>query len=72
MTNDIQARGILSEWLSNLPALTGTSLGVLVFPPADRIHSITSLARSHYNTQIVRRSREVVIRLITQRNLVAN
>lgn len=59
----------LSEWLGNLPALTSTSLGILVLLPADRIHRIASLTGSHDNTQVIRRSREIVIRLIAQGDL---
>ncbi len=51
----------LSERLGNLPALTSTSLGILVLLPADRVHRIASLTGSHNNTQVIRRGREVVI-----------
>lgn len=59
----------LLEWLRNLTALTSSSLRILILLPTNRIHRIPRLARSHNDPQIIARCREVVIRLIAQRNL---
>lgn len=54
------------ERFGNLSTLAGSSLGILIFLPTHRIHRIPGLARCHDDPQVIARSREVVVRLITK------
>lgn len=59
-----------SERFRNFSQFAGTCLRVLVLFPADRIHGIPSFTRRHDDTQIVTSSRQIVIRLVSQGNLI--
>lgn len=56
------------ERFGNLSTLAGSSLGILIFLPTHRIHRIPGFARCHDDPQVIARSREVVVRLITKRD----
>ncbi len=55
-----------SAGLRNLSRLAQACLRILVLLPADRKHGVTGFARGHDDTQLVARSREVVVCLVTE------
>lgn len=58
-----------SEWLRDLPGLAKARLGVFVLLPADGVHRVSGFAGGHDDTELIARSSEVVIGLITERDL---
>lgn len=58
-----------SKRLRDLPRLAQSRFRILIFLPGDRVHCVACLTNCHDDTILIARRGEVVVCLVTERNL---